>query len=207
MLTATYSGDGTYAVAIGTASITVTQVALAVPNPSPIAPGGSATATATFTAGSGYAGTLNLLCTLKASPNGAQSLPTCTLNPASVTLAAGATATTKLTINTTAASTAYLGLPGRTNLWAIGSGSATLAFVLAFGISSRRRRWLSMLAILALIATCGVIGCGGGGSSGSSSHGQSTPGTSSGNYTFTVTGTDAANAKITSSVDVTITVQ
>ena len=206
-LTAVYSGDGTYAAATGTASITVAQVGLAVPNPSPIAPGGSATTTVTFTAQSGYAGTMDLACALKASPSGAQSLPTCTLNPASVTLSAGGTATTKLTINTTAASTASLALPNRTNRWAMGSGGATLAFVLIFGVSSRRRRWLSMLAIVAMIAISGVIGCGGGSGSGGSNHGPSTPGTTAGNYTFTVTGTDTANAKITTSVDVTVTVQ
>ncbi|WP_263355404.1 FG-GAP-like repeat-containing protein [Acidicapsa acidisoli] len=207
-LTAAYSGDSTYAAANGTASITVSPVVVTLPTPSPVSPGNTATATATFMAGNNYSGTMNLTCTLTASPSGAQSLPTCTLNPTSITLQTAGTATTTFSVSTTAASSASLALPKRMNVWGLGSGGSALALVAVFGVSSRRRRWLSMLVLLSLtVVAAGVIGCGGGSGSGSSSQSLGTPATTAGNYTFTVTGVDSSNAKITTSVNVTIAVQ
>jgi hypothetical protein len=205
-VTASYSGDGTYAMASGTAVVTVAPVIMAIPAPSAVSPGGMATATATLTAGSNYSGTMNLSCTLTNSPNGAQSLPTCSLSPASVAIAASGTGTSTLTIDTTAASsTAALALPLRRNLFGLGGGGALLAAVLMFGVPSRRRRWASMLVLLA-VATVGLaIGCGGGG--GQTTTPPSTPGTTAGSYIFTVTGTDSSSAKISTSATVTITVQ
>ena len=207
-LTAAYSGDGTYAAAQGTAGITVSQVAMAVPAPAPVTPGSAATATATLSAGSNYSGTMNLTCALTGSPSGAQSLPTCALSPTSLTLSAGGSGTTKLTVNTTAASTASFAIPRRSTFWGFGSGGSALALVVMLGLSRRRRRWLSMLAVVMLIVAAGMIGCGGGGGgSGSNSGGSTTPGTTAGNYTFTVTGTDAANPSISTSASVAISVQ
>jgi len=56
-----------------------------------------------------------------------------------------------------------------------------------------------MLALLLFVAAAGAIGCGGGGSS--------TPATTASNYTFTVAATDSANAKITASTTISVTVQ
>jgi sugar lactone lactonase YvrE len=207
-LTATYSGDANYASTTGTATVTVSPVVVAVPPPPQVSPGASATATATLSAGSTYSGTLNLSCTLTASPTGAQSLPTCSLNPATITITSGGSGTSVLTVNTTAASTTALARPAGSNLWGIGGGGAVLAALLMFGIPSRRRRWLPMLALLWVIAAGGIMACGGGGGSSSSSiTTHSTPATTSGSYTFTVAGADSANAKIAASTNVTITVQ
>ena len=204
-LTATYSGDPTYAVASGTVTVTVAPVTIAIPAPSIIYPGNIATATATFTAGTNYSGTMNLACALTSSPSGAQSLPTCTLNPVSITLSSGGNATTTLTIDTTLASPTPLARSHRQNLLRLGEGGALLAGILGFFLPSRRRRWISMLALTLMIAGAGVIGCGGGNRL--QSTGPGTASTTAGNYTFTVTGTDSANAKITVSTTVTITVQ
>jgi Pro-kumamolisin, activation domain/FG-GAP-like repeat/Bacterial Ig-like domain (group 3) len=206
-LTATYSGDSTYAAANGTASITVSQVVVALPTPSPVSPGNTASATATFMAGNNYSGKMNLTCTLTASPSGAQSLPACTLNPTSITFQTAGTATTTLSVSTTAASSASVVIPKPLKFWGLGSGGSALALVVVFGVSSRRRRWLSMLIIISLTVAAGVIGCGGGSGSGSSSQSPGMPATTAGNYTFTVTGTDSSNAKITASANVTISVQ
>jgi sugar lactone lactonase YvrE len=206
-LTASYAGDATYATAMGTTIVTVSPVTMAISTPSPVSPGDSANATVTLTAGSNYSGTLNLKCTLTSSPNGAQSLPTCAFNPASVTIAAGGSGTTALTMNTTAASSSALARPLRQNLWGLGGGGAVLAVVLFFGVPSRRRRWLSMSVLLGLIVAAGAIGCGGSGSGGTSPINPTTPATTAGSYTFTVTGTDSANASITVSANVTLTVQ
>ena len=205
-LTAAYSGDTTYGTANGTASITVAQVAIAVPAPPSVSPGASTTASATISAGSTYSGTMNLTCALASSPTGAQSQPTCSLNPASVTLTAGGNGTSILTVKTTAASTSALAQPFEHNLWKLGGGRTVLAALLLFGIPSRRRRWMSMMVVLWIIAAVGLSACGGGGS-GTSGGGSTTPATTAGNYTFTVTGTDATNSKITTSTNVTVTVQ
>jgi hypothetical protein len=209
-LTASYAGDANYATSSGTATIMVVDVTLTIPAPTPVSPGGTATAIATLNAGSHYSGTMNLLCSLAASPTGAVNLPTCSLNPGSAILAAGGNASTTLTINTTAASSSALALPLRQNLWGLSGGGALLAVVLIFWVPSGRRRLITMLILLSVAAAGCAIGCGGdggGGGGGRQTTGSSTPATTAGNYTFTVTGTDSVNAKITASANVTITVQ
>jgi hypothetical protein len=64
-----------------------------------------------------------------------------------------------------------------------------------------------MLALLLAIGAIGAVGCGGGGSGGGGGGGQTTPATTAGSYTFTVTGTDSVNAQITTSTTVVVTVQ
>jgi hypothetical protein len=91
-----------------------------------------------------------------------------------------------------------------------------LAALIMFGIPSRRHRWASALMVLLLMAGGGAIGCGGGGggsgvgtggSGGQKSVQPATPATTAGNYTLTVTATDATNSKLTTSTNVTITVE
>ncbi len=204
-LTASYPGDPVYAAGTATATVTVPPVLVAVPAPPSVAPGASTTATATFSAGTTYQGTLNLACALTTSPTGAQSLPTCSMNPTSVAIATGGTGISTLTVKTTAASTASLREPSRKNIWRIGGGGAVLALIFTCGISSRRRRWISMLALLLVFSVAAAIGCGESGTSVSTSSG--TAATTAGNYVFTVTGTDASNSSITTAATVTITVQ
>ena len=204
-LTANYGGDGNYSIASATTTITVTEVTIAVSAPPSVSPGGSASATATLAAGSNYSGTMNLLCTLTTSPTGAQSLPTCSLNPASAALAAGGNATTTLTIDTTAASSSALALPLGRNLWGIGGGGAVLAVVLILWVPSGRRRFTSMLILLSVAVGGCVTGCGGGG--GGHTTGPGTAATTAGSYTFTVTGKDSANAGTTVSANFVVVVQ
>jgi hypothetical protein len=65
-----------------------------------------------------------------------------------------------------------------------------------------------MAAMLCLGLAAGITGCGGGSNGGGgTSNGQTTPATTTGSYTFAVTGIDSANAKITASTNVTVTVQ
>jgi len=206
-LTAAYSGDATFATATATTTVTVSQVVITVPAPSPVSPGTGVTATVTLSAGSNYSGKMNLTCTLSASPKGAVSLPTCSLNPASVTIATGGSGTAILTVNTTAASGSALLRPVRLNPWGLGGG-AVLAGLLMFGAPLRRRwKWMLVLPFFVL-AFAGMVGCGGGGTSGGGgqSGGGTTPATTAGSYTFTVTGTDSANANIASSTNITVTV-
>ena len=207
-LTASYSGDATYVVASSTTTVTVEPVSISTTTPAPVNPGSSTTSTLTLTGSGGYSGTMDLSCSLASSPVGAQSLPTCALNPANVTLASGGSGTSTLTVNTTAASTAALARPTDQRLWKLGGGTV-LAALLFFGIPFRRRRWTSMLTLLLLVAAAGgAIGCGGGrGTAGGGGGGSSTPATTAGNYSFTVVATDSANAKIATSTTILVTVQ
>jgi sugar lactone lactonase YvrE len=202
-LTAAYSGDASFENSNGTASITVSQMVMTVPSPSAVNPGATATATVTLSASSTYSGTMNMACTLTASPAGAQDLPTCSLSPSSITLAAGGSGNTQLTVTTTASSVSSLARPSGQNFWRLGGGTV-LAALMLFVFPAKRRRWLSMMALLAVVAIAGVLGCGGGQSSPPP---VTNPGTTAGTYTFSVTGTDSANSTITTSTSVKITVQ
>jgi hypothetical protein len=201
-LAAAYSGDATYAAGSAMATITVTQAMIQIPAPAAVSAGSNATATATLTAGTSYSGTMNLTCALRTSPAGAVGLPACNATPTSVTLKAGGSATSLLTLTTTAPSSASLAEPFRKNLWGRG-GSIALAVIFLCGIPARRRRFAAMMVMACLGVAVLVTGCGGG-SSGSSA---TNPGTTSGTYEFTVTGTDSANSSITTSTTVNLTVQ
>jgi hypothetical protein len=61
--------------------------------------------------------------------------------------------------------------------------------------------------MLLVVAAAGFIGCGGGGGVSPKSTQTSSPATTAGSYTFAVTATDAANAKVTTSINVSVTVQ
>jgi amino acid permease len=122
--------------------------------------------------------------------------PTCTASqPAAIAGAAAVTST--LTINTTAASTAALHNPFVRN-FALGGG-ALAAFVI-FCLPFRRRRWLTIMSLVALSAIAAVsVGC----VAGVPANDPSNAGTTAGSYTFTVTGT-SGTAKETTTVNVTV---
>lgn len=196
-LTVNYSGDTFYANGSGTGSITVkAPYSLATTTPSAINPGSNATATITLTADSSYSGTITLTCSLATSPTGAEDLPGCTVTSGSpITITNGtASGSTTVTITTTAA-TANLdrrGLPGGTGA----GGGMILALLVFFGIPARRRNWRNLLGLLLVIAALGAVSaCGGGGGGGAGGggggggSGSGNPGTTAGNYTFTITGT------------------
>jgi sugar lactone lactonase YvrE len=201
-LTVGYSGDATYGSASGITVITVSSVVITVQTPPAVSPGSNATANVKLSAGSNYSGTMTLTCKLTSSPSGAQSLPGCSLNPATVTITSGQNGTSTLTIQTTG--TNGSALLERTIRW-LGGGGSALATVLLLGIPARRRRWTTFFALLLMIGTAGAIGCGGGGSSQTTTS-SGPPPTTAGSYTFTVTGTDAS-ANVSTSTTVTVTVQ
>ena len=83
------------------------------------------------------------------------------------------------------------------------AGGAVLALVFLFGIPKRRRNWLAMVGLLALVVSLASIGCGGGGGSNNNSTPVTTPGTTAGLYTVTVTG---VSGSITQTATVAVTV-
>ena len=205
-LTATYSGDSTWGTATGTANVTVTQstFALAASAASAVSAGGSTTSTITGTSSNNYSGSVSLACTLTSSPSGATNLPVCSISAGSpITFANGTPGGTATAAVATTAKTASLAKPKVGGWLGAGEGFA-LALLLMIGIPAKRRNWRAMLGALVLMIALGSIAaCGGGGGS---SGGGGNPGTTSGMYTFTVTGTGTPAQSSGNTATFTVTV-
>jgi Bacterial Ig-like domain (group 3)/FG-GAP-like repeat/FG-GAP repeat len=201
VLTVGYLGDPVYGVSSATTTIIVSPLVIAIPPPSAVAPGASMTATATLQAGSTFSGTVDLTCTLTGWPGGAQSLPTCTLNPANIALTPTGTGTTVVTVKTTAATSGALLRP---RLLGIGAGGTVLICILL--AAPLRRRW-SLVGVLFLVFGAGMIACGGGGMHSASGSNPGSPATTAGTYIFTLAGTDPADATTKTQIQFTVTVQ
>jgi len=160
------------------------------------------TSTVTLTPSGGFIGTVNLSCAI--TPADANVPATCTI-PTSVTISGASAQTTTLTVNTTAATSAYN--PARKFLWP-SAGDAAFACILLIGIEARRRKLQTILGTLMMLffIAGGLVACGGGGNNGASGGGGGggNPGTTPGTYTITVTGTSGT---ITETGTVTLTVQ
>lgn len=180
-ISAFYSGDASYlASSAGPIAFTVTDAALsASPTALTLTAGQSKPLTLNLAPSNGFAGIVNLSCALTAGPTSAQSIPTCSITPAAVTINGTATATATLTVTTTATKTAAVHYPG----WIASGSGAVMACMLFFGIPARRRNWRAISALLFFISLA-ATGCGGGGGGGGG--GVTTPGTTVGNYTVTV---------------------
>jgi hypothetical protein len=162
-------------------------------------PGVSATSTITAASTSGFTGQVNLTCAVTTAIVNPVDPPTCVISSSVNILSGTSGASTQLTVNTTAPSSAVQAPPK--GLFLAGGGIALCLMVFA-GIPSRRRRGLSMLGLIAMTVLSAGIGCGGG--STLQNHGGS--GTTAGAYTVTITGTDAATGKLTASTTVSVTV-
>jgi len=214
--TASYSGDSTYTAATGTTTVTVTMPAnanfgIAGTNLSSLWKGAITgnSSTVTLTPANGFVGTVALTAAVTASPAGAQYPPTLSFAPnSSVNLQGPNPATATLTITTTAATSGSLASPPRPGARWYSAGTAALACVLLFLIPVRRRRWHSILGSLMLLIALvsGVLACSGGAgtNTGGGGGGGGNPGTTSGAYTITITGT--AGSTIASNT-ITVTVQ
>ncbi len=205
-LIASYSGDSVYAAANATATVTVPPVLITIPSPSPISSGGSVSETVTFSQEGNYQGLMSVTCALTGSPTGAQSLPTCELTPNSVSIVTDPTSkqgTSVIAVYTTGSLTASRRKSSDGNWGKMDGAGAVLALVFTCGISARRRRWMSILALFAVFAIAATIGCGGGNSSGSTGSSGTTPGS----YVFTVTATDTSHASIAATTTITVTVE
>lgn len=215
LLTVSYSGDSNYAAATGTATVTVTSISssatftLSASAPAAVSAGTSATSTITVTTTNGYVGTATLACALTSSPSGAVDLPNCSLSSPTVALSSSATSgDVTATIATTAATTTTTQLShpdphGRGRGWMGASGGAVLALLVFLGIPARRRNWLSMVgAVVVLAALASLTGCG---DFWQAPSGDTGAGTTSGTYTFTVTGSgDPQVTAVTTTFTITV---
>jgi hypothetical protein len=213
----TYYGDSIYAPATVTLSVTdAFPFTLGATTPVITAPGATTgdTSTVTITPFNGFTGAVYLSCALASSPQGAVHLPTCT-TPQSVNIPGTAAVTAVMTINSTAPSSSGLFYPAprppMPNIplpnepgWLV---EAVLAILLLLGICGQRRHRLRLAGSLFLLAALGgLAACGGGGSNGGP---VPVPGTTPGNYTFTVTGSFTATigASQPQTATVTVTIQ
>jgi trimeric autotransporter adhesin len=174
-----------YLSAIGSGSVTVTPAPGLEPGAGgttsiSIAPGASTgnTGTVSVQGTNGFTGTVNLTCAVTTSMTNVSDSPTCSLNPTSVDITGATPETSTITIATTAPGSSANEKPSF--FWPSTGGTA-LAFVLFFLAPRRRRNWLAMVALLVLTATLGLTAC--------NHNSNSNPGTTTGSYTVTVTGT------------------
>jgi len=193
---AVYLGDTNYEGSTSSAVAVTGRPSFVLSNTSVRLPAEHSTAAPAIvtTSEEGYAGTIKYTCKL-VTVTTTSTPPECAMYPATETLAAGGTASPLMLIfgkGTTLPSGTTVG----SNVRWFGAGSAVLTFCLLFGIPARRRGWKSMLsAILLLIAVAGFSAC-------------SSPAKiiTSGNYTFTVTGTDSKDSTLTSTATVQVEV-
>ena len=160
--------------------------------PASVSAGQTATATVTITSLAGFSGAVSLACSV--SPGGGEA-PTCSLAPATIQSSAGPSATSTLTISTTAQHTRFapneFSEPGRrvAALWFPLSGFLLAAVLLAKGQGSKQT-WLTCLLACALVGLLGTqMACGG---SQGSPPGGGGGGTTAGSYVINIQGTSGA---------------
>ncbi len=190
------SAVATAAYTINLPSFSITGTAVSV------APGTNTgnTSTISLTPSGGFTGVISLSCAI--TPTAANDPATCSI-PASVTISGSTAQTTTLTVNTTAPTSA-LNRATRSFGPSVG-GTALACIILLVGVPARRRRGWSTLGMLLLLFSVvgGALGCGGSGNGGGGGGGGN-PGTTSGTYIITVTGT---SGNITQEGTVSLTVQ
>jgi hypothetical protein len=153
-ITAVYSGDANFT---GSVSSTLSQVITGVPDFS------LSTAASTLTVQLGQTGTLGLTITptngfnqtVTFSCTGLPSYATCSFSPASVT-PAGTTATTQLTVATTASSAMLREKPAQANPWGM-TTSVALGFLICLCPTFERIRTRKLLGLFTLLAALLVI--------------------------------------------------
>ncbi|MBB5062268.1 FG-GAP-like repeat-containing protein [Granulicella mallensis] len=201
-LKAIYAGDANFNPAISSTTavtITVLTPAFSLTNTSAtlsLGSGANGVVTLNLAANASFAGAVNLTC------SGAPANASCTVNPGSVTLAAGQSSTATLVIGTT---TASADVNHSATSWGTTGATASLAVLCCIFFGRRRR--VRILAVLGLgvVLSLGTLltGCNGGGGSGSTAPPTTVPM----NFTVTVTATPASGSTAspqTTTVGVTV---
>jgi len=201
-VTAKYTGDTNYMASPVSNTVTVN----ATPDFGFTAPilsasvvaGSSATYSLTLTSAYSFNSAVSLTCTV-ATPSGfSGTLPTCSLNPSSVTPPSNGSTPSTLTVGTTARSLAPPAgdhrprpTPTPVPLFLLGPLAMLLLAWMILALAKRRRVLVGVtLAGMLLLLALGLASCGGGGST------TTTPppptGTPAGTYSVTVTGTSSS---------------
>jgi hypothetical protein len=205
-ITAQYSGDGNYGNSTSSpVTVTITTTAdfnlaySSSPNGITItSPGQSGSTTVSAGGINGFTGTVSITCALQAT----MTYSTCTLTTSTLSAAPGGTGS-QLTVATTAPSAA-LRLPNRPRWFLPGAGVLLFGWLLLQFVAGKHRRVKLAFGLLVFaMLAAGFVACGGG-----STTSQSSPGTPTGNYTVTVTGTSTiSGATVTHTLPIPVTVQ
>jgi hypothetical protein len=196
LLVANGSGAPSFAVSTSPATLTI-----------PVS-GGSQTSIVKAAGSGGYAGQINLSCTVAYTGTGsAKALPTCSVSPTSVALsAANAIVNSTLTVTVAAPAATVVGrlqtpsTPYHHGLeWWTTASTALLGCVLMFAVPQRRKRSAGLL--LAITGSLALVSCGG------VSHpaaATTTSGVIAGPYAVTVTATPSSGTAQTTTVALTV---
>jgi subtilase family serine protease len=219
-ITAKYSGDNVFATSTapgvslvvnastGTGSFTLAATPSSITSAAGASPAPTTLIQATST--NNFAGTVNLSCSIAYAGTGtASNAPTCSLASSSVMISSTQVSSVVLTVNSVAASTipcpaVRTKTVAHTSSWLNGSAGVVLAGLLLV-LPFRKRRSLRSLAIAAflIVGLASLSGCGGNGSTTLSCTPIVTPGSTTGPYTITVTGTSGS---ITQTATVALTI-
>ena len=158
--------------------------------------GGSTSDIIQVTPLSGFAGTLNITCSVTyIGPGTAQGQPSCSVSPASGQIGADSPFSATLSVMTVA--------PGNTtrlrDFWRQSGGALSVLFFMGL---IPFRRWKHALLTVLLAATVGLLTNGCGSSGGRNS--PSSPGTTAGNYSVAIV---ASGSSITASTSIPLSVQ
>jgi subtilase family serine protease len=223
-ISATYSGDSTYASSTGSLTLTVSgstkSFTLAAANAT-VSAGSSGTSAITITPQNGYTGTItwgvssspsisNACFSLSnTSVSGSSALTaTLTIHTSTLSCASGAVIGThgvkRTSIGTTPVAS-WKDIPPLATLHATQAGLA-LAGLLFFGLLGLRSGKLGAFSgvFLLTVVALALWGCGSAGSSSSPS--ASTPNAATGTYTLTIVGTDISSSSMTASTTMTLTI-
>ncbi|WP_420239527.1 protease pro-enzyme activation domain-containing protein [Telmatobacter bradus] len=206
-LLATYSPDssssGIFSTSSNSAAVTITTYTLTASNVS-LSKGATTGNTSTITVAPqyGFEDTVTLTAAISSAPSNAVGTPTLSFGSTSpLSISSTSAATARLTITTTAASSASNHAPATPWQRYAPAGGAVLAGLIFLGIPGRRRTWRSLLdlLLLALALGGGLTACGGS----SSPKSNATP-TTSGTYTITITSITGSYSGITSTMTLTV---
>jgi hypothetical protein len=193
-----YSGDNFYVPAQVNVPLNVTfssAVFLSATSVS-MAAGARTGNTSTISVGPyNFTGTVSLSCSLASYPSGAQYLPGCSIPPSVKIAPPGvAVSTASMSIISTAPSSSAMRHPALFKPPGPAAGALTVLLALLLVSMMIPRRRLQLLGGLMLVAVLvGVLATCGGGSGGGGGN-PSSPGTTAGAYTFTVTGSYTATS-------------
>jgi hypothetical protein len=214
VVTATYSGDPTYASSVSSLALTVESFSLAATNVT-VSAGSSGTSTITITPQKGYTGTIGW------SVSASSSLSNACYTLSDTTVSGTSAVTTTMTVYTSESACADASVkgPNGKHLFITGGvmrsginnhptsglnaakAGMSMGIVLLVGLLGYRPRKFRAYAGVFLIAALsfGISACGSGSSSSSTNAAKGT-------YTLTIAGTDTSSSSITASTTMTLTI-
>ncbi len=151
-------------------------------------------------------GAVNFTCTVTGKNGADVHIPTCSFNPAQVTIGATSGAQSTLTLKTTAGASGSV--VHASSSWR--PAATVLAVLVFFTLPKRRRKMGNWIGVfLLMVMARWTSACGGGGSPSSSPPptGGGTPGTTQDTYTVTFRAADAATGTATAQDYFNFTVQ